>query len=59
MSPRLLKPDGRWQLPWLHLHLVIRDIVDTPWGKRWPDARVVLKTCADLRDKLLGRGWFN
>jgi hypothetical protein len=26
-------PDRAWQLPWLRLHLFMRDVLATPWGK--------------------------
>ena len=27
----LLPPDPAWQLPWLRLHLLMRDLLATPW----------------------------
>ena len=29
-------PNRAWQLPWLRLHLFMRDVLATPWGKDWP-----------------------
>jgi hypothetical protein len=27
--------DRAWQLPWLRLHLLMRDVLAVPWGKDW------------------------
>src|SRR5688500_7148451 len=32
----LLPSDRAWQLPWLRLHLFMRDVLAVPWGKDWP-----------------------
>jgi hypothetical protein len=31
----LLPPDRAWQVPWLWLNLLIRDVIAVPWGKDW------------------------
>jgi hypothetical protein len=32
IPPMPVPPDRAWQLPWLRLHLFIRDVIATPWG---------------------------
>jgi hypothetical protein len=34
-----VSPDRAWQLPWLRLHLFMRDVLAMPWGKDWPIAK--------------------
>ena len=52
-------PDRAWQLPWLRLHLVMRDVLATPWGKDWPIVKRELARCAELRRAMIQAGWFN
>ena len=52
-------PDRARQLPWLRLHLFVRDVIATPWGKDWPLAKAELRRCAKVRRKLIEAGWFN
>jgi hypothetical protein len=48
-----------WQLPWLRLHLLMRDVLATPWGKDWPIEKRELARCAELRQAMIRAGWFN
>jgi hypothetical protein len=52
-------PDGAWQLPWLRLHLFMRDVLAVPWGKDWPIVKRELARCAELRRAMIQAGWFN
>jgi hypothetical protein len=51
-------PDRAWQLPWLRLHLLMRDVLATPWGKDWPIVKRVAR-CAELRRAMMQAGSFN
>jgi hypothetical protein len=54
-----LAPDRSWQHPWLRLHLVMRDLLATPWRgngaiiKRELEKRRVL----DIDEPLRVAGW--
>jgi hypothetical protein len=54
-----LPPDHAWQLPWLRLHLFMRDVLAVPWGKDWPIVKRELARCAELRRAMMQAGWFN
>jgi hypothetical protein len=51
--------DRAWQLPWLRLHLFMRDVLATPWGKDWLIVKRELARCAELRRTMIQAGWFN
>jgi hypothetical protein len=38
-------PVRAWQLPWLRLHLFMRDVLAVPWGKDWPIVKRELAKC--------------
>jgi hypothetical protein len=48
--------DRAWQLPWLRLHLFMRDVLATPWGKDWPIVKLELARCAELRRAMIQGG---
>jgi hypothetical protein len=50
---------SRWQLPCLRLHLFMRDMLATPWGKDWPIVKRELVRCAELRRAMIQAGRFN
>jgi hypothetical protein len=54
-----LPPDPAWQFPWLRLHVVMRDLLTTAWGKNWPIVKRELARCAELRRAMMQAGWFN
>jgi hypothetical protein len=55
----LLPPDPAWQFPWLRLHLVMRDLFTTSWGKDWPIVKREIMRCVELRRAMIRSGWFN
>jgi hypothetical protein len=54
-----LPPDRAWPLPWLRLHLFMRDDLAVPWGKDGPTGKRELARCAELRRVMIQAGWFN
>jgi len=54
-----IPPDRARQLPWLRLHLFMRDVLAVPWGKDWPIVMRELARCAGLRRAMIQAGWFN
>jgi hypothetical protein len=59
VSSMPVPPDRAWQLPWLRLHLFMRDVLATPWGKDWPIVKRELARCAELRRAMTQAGWSN
>jgi hypothetical protein len=55
----LVPPDRAWQLPWLRVNLLIRDVLAIPWGKDWPTMKRELARCVELRRAMIQAGWFN
>ena len=41
--------------PWLRLHLFVRDVLATPWGKEWPNVRLELERCGVAKNDDVGR----
>jgi hypothetical protein len=54
-----LPTDPAWQFPWLRLHLVMRDLLPTAWGKDWPILKREMVRCVELRRAMIRVGWFN
>lgn len=49
-----------WQLPWLRLHVIARELLGVPThSAAWPHAVRELMRCATLRRALIDAGWFN
>jgi hypothetical protein len=49
-----------WQLPWLRLHLLARELLAVPASApEWPEVKRELVRCAELRRALIQAGWFN
>jgi hypothetical protein len=56
---RAFPSDPSWQLPWLRLHLFVRDVINTSWGKDWPKVKEQLARCTESRRKMIQAGSFN
>jgi hypothetical protein len=54
-----LPADRAWQHPWLRLHLVMRDLIATPWAGNGAIIKLELATCVELRRVMMQAGWFN
>jgi hypothetical protein len=49
-----------WQLPWLRLHLLTRELLAVPVSSPdWAEVKRELVRCAELRRALGRAGWFN
>ena len=52
--------DRSWQLPWLRLHLFMRDALAVRWGREeWLVVIPELARCAEWRRAMIQAGWFN
>jgi hypothetical protein len=49
-------PDRAVQLPWLRLHLFVRDVLAVPWGKNWPIVKREMVRCVELRRAMIQVG---
>jgi hypothetical protein len=55
-----LPHDRAWQLPWLRLHLFMRDALAVRWGREeWLVVMPALVLCVEWRRALIQAGWFN
>jgi hypothetical protein len=52
-------PPAAWQLPWLRVHLVARELLATPTNGEMAAVKRELERCADLRREMIRAGWFN
>jgi hypothetical protein len=54
-----MPPVRAWQLPWLRLNLLIREVLVTQWGRDWSIVKRELARCVELRRAMIQAGWFN
>ena len=54
-----LPADRSWQHAWLRLHLVMRDLIATPWAGNEALIKREIARCVELRDAMMRAGWFN
>ena len=58
-SSVVVMPPAAWQLPWLRLHLVVRELLATPAHGEMATVKRELERCAELRRAMIQAGWFN